>query len=43
MMTLATLRGVHRGVLKFVAACTLGVTFAGMTLREVIAGFRWAF
>jgi di/tricarboxylate transporter len=36
---LATLRGVHLGILMFVAACVVGPTIAGMTLREVVAGF----
>ena len=39
VFALATLRGVHLGVVMFVAACAVGVTMAGMTLREVIAGF----
>ena len=39
MFALAKLRGVHLGILMFVAACALGVTLAGMTLREVMAGF----
>ena len=33
------LRGVHLGLLMFVAACAVGPGLAGMTLREVIGGF----
>lgn len=36
---LATWRGVHLGLVMFVAACLTGVTLAGMTLRQVMAGF----
>ena len=36
---LATWRGVHLGLLMFVAACAVGPSLAGMTLREVIGGF----
>ncbi len=36
---LASLRGVHLGVVMFVAACITGVGLAGMSLREVVAGF----
>ena len=36
---LATWRGVHLGLLMFVAACAVGPGLAGMTLREVIGGF----
>lgn len=36
---LAAWRGVHLGLVMFVAACLAGVTLAGMTLREVLAGF----
>ena len=39
VFALATLRGVHLGILMFVAACAVGPTVAGMTLREVMAGF----
>ena len=39
VFALATLRGVHLGILMFVAACVVGVTLAGMTLREVLTGF----
>ena len=36
---LATWRGVHLGLLMFVAACAVGPGLAGMTVREVIGGF----
>jgi di/tricarboxylate transporter len=39
VFAIATLRGVHIGLLMFVAACLVGTTVGGMTLREVIAGF----
>ena len=39
VFAVATLRGVHIGLLMFVAACVVGTTVAGMTLREVMAGF----
>jgi di/tricarboxylate transporter len=39
VFALATLRGVHLGILMFVAACAVGPSLAGMTLREVVAGF----
>ncbi len=39
VFALATLRGVHLGLLTFVAACLVGPALAGMTLREVMAGF----
>jgi hypothetical protein len=39
VFALATLRGVHLGILMFVAACAVGPTVAGMSLREVVAGF----
>jgi di/tricarboxylate transporter len=39
VFAVATLRGVHIGLLMFVAACAVGPTLAGMTLREVIGGF----
>jgi di/tricarboxylate transporter len=39
VFALATLRGVHIGLLMFVAGCIAGPTLAGMTLREVIGGF----
>ncbi|MGD9902589.1 MAG: SLC13 family permease [Vicinamibacterales bacterium] len=39
LFALATLRGLHLGLLMFVAACAAGPLLAGMTLREVMAGF----
>ena len=39
VFAVATLRGVHVGLLMFVSACLVGTTVAGMTLSEVIAGF----
>ena len=39
VFALATVRGVHLGLLMFVAACAVGTGLAGMTLREVIGGF----
>jgi di/tricarboxylate transporter len=39
VFALATARGVHLGLVMFVAACVVGVGIAGMTLRDVIAGF----
>jgi di/tricarboxylate transporter len=36
---LAMLRGVHVGLLMFVAACSVGPSLAGMTLTEVLGGF----
>jgi di/tricarboxylate transporter len=36
---LASVRGVHLGIVMFVAACATGVGLAGMPLREVVAGF----
>jgi di/tricarboxylate transporter len=39
VFALATLRGVHLGLVMFVAACAVGPTLAGMTLPEVIGGF----
>jgi hypothetical protein len=39
VFAVATLRGVHVGLVMFVSACLVGTTVAGMTLREVIAGF----
>jgi di/tricarboxylate transporter len=39
VFAVATLRGVHVGLLMFVSACLVGTAVAGMTLREVIAGF----
>jgi di/tricarboxylate transporter len=35
----ATVRGVHLGLLMFVAACVVGPTLAGMPLGDVVAGF----
>lgn len=37
--TVASVRGVHLGILMFVAACATGVGVAGMPLRDVVAGF----
>lgn len=39
VFALATLHGVHLGLLMFVTACLAGPVLAGMTLREVMAGF----
>lgn len=39
VFALATWRGVHLGLLMFVAACLVGPALAAMTVREVIAGF----
>jgi hypothetical protein len=39
LVAVATVRGVHLGILMFPAACAVGVTLAGMPLREVIGGF----
>lgn len=39
VFALATLRGVHLGILMFVAACATGPALAGMSVREVMAGF----
>lgn len=39
VFALATLRGVHLGLLMFVAACLVGVSLAGMTVQEVVGGF----
>ena len=39
VFALATVRGVHLGLVMFVAACAVGPGLAGMTLREVIGGF----
>lgn len=39
VFALASTRGVHVGILMFVAACGVGTTIAGMPLREVVAGF----
>jgi Na+/H+ antiporter NhaD/arsenite permease-like protein len=39
IFAIATLRGVHVGVLMFAAACGVGVGIAGMPLKGVITGF----
>lgn len=39
MFAFATLRGVHLGLLMFVAACLVGPILVGMSLEEVVAGF----
>lgn len=39
VFAVATLRGVHLGILMFVAACLVGPALAGMALRDVITGF----
>ena len=39
LFAVATLRGVHLGILMFPAACAVGVALAGMPLREVVGGF----
>jgi di/tricarboxylate transporter len=39
VFALATFRGVHLGLIMFVAACAVGPGLAGMTLRDVIGGF----
>ena len=39
LFAVATLRGVHLGILMFPAACAVGVMLAGMPLREVVGGF----
>jgi len=39
VFAIATLRDVHLGILMFPAACAVGVTLAGMPLREVVSGF----
>lgn len=36
---LASVRRVHLGILMFSAACVVGVTLAGMPLKEVVGGF----
>ncbi|RPI49679.1 MAG: C4-dicarboxylate ABC transporter [Acidobacteria bacterium] len=36
---IATFRNIHLGVLMIPAACAVGVWLAGMSLREVVAGF----
>ena len=39
VFAIATLRNIHLGVLMLPAACAVGVWLAGMTVREVVAGF----
>jgi len=39
VFAVATVRGVHAGLLMFVAACAVGPSLAGMTLAQVIGGF----
>ena len=39
VFALASVRGVHLGILMFIAACATGVALAGMPLREVVSGF----
>ena len=39
VFAIATLRNIHLGVLMIPAACAVGVWLAGMSLRDVIAGF----
>ena len=39
LFAIATLRGVHLGVLMFPAACAVGVWLAGLPLKDVVAGF----
>lgn len=39
LFALATWRGVHLGLVMFVAACVVGPFLAGMTLPEVMSGF----
>ena len=39
VFAIATYRNMHLGVLMFPAACVVGVCLAGMSLREVVAGF----
>lgn len=39
VFAVATVRKVHLGILMFVAACLAGPALAGMTLRDVLAGF----
>ena len=36
---IATIRNIHLGVLMIPAACAVGVWLAGMSLRDVVAGF----
>jgi di/tricarboxylate transporter len=39
VFAIATLRNIHLGVLMIPAACAVGVSLAGMSVRDVIAGF----
>lgn len=39
LFAVATLRGVHVGVIMFAAACGVGVWLAGMPLKDVVGGF----
>jgi di/tricarboxylate transporter len=39
VFAIATFRNIHLGVLLFPAACAVGVWLAGMSLRDVVAGF----
>jgi di/tricarboxylate transporter len=39
VFAIATFRNIHLGVLVFPAACAVGVGLAGMSLRDVVAGF----
>jgi Dicarboxylate carrier protein MatC N-terminus len=38
-LAIATFRNIHLGVLMLPAACAVGVWLAGMSLRDVVAGF----
>jgi di/tricarboxylate transporter len=39
VFAIATLRNIHLGVLMLPAACAVGVWLAGMSLRDIVAGF----
>ena len=39
VFAIATLRGVHLGIMMFAAACGVGVWLAGMPLSDVVGGF----
>ena len=39
VFAIATFRNIHLGVLMLPAACAVGVWLAGMSLRDVVAGF----
>ena len=39
LFAVATLRNIHLGVLMFPAACAVGIWLAGMSLRDIVAGF----